>query len=149
ARAADISISANRLALIYRRSGGRLPNGIALGERSLASYFPSACLSHAISPCHTAVIRVIRHPGSAANHPRGCVLALGNFDGLHRGHALLIRQARDLARAAGRPMAVLTFEPHPRSVLRPGSDPFRLTPFRVKERELAGHGVDLLFVQHF
>jgi riboflavin kinase/FMN adenylyltransferase len=95
------------------------------------------------------VIRVIRHPGSAANHPRGCVLAMGNFDGLHRGHALLIQQARDLARARGRPMAVLTFEPHPRSVLRPGSDPFRLTPFRVKERELARHGVDLLFVQHF
>jgi riboflavin kinase/FMN adenylyltransferase len=95
------------------------------------------------------VIRVIRHPGTAANHPRRCVLAMGNFDGLHCGHALLIGRARDLARARRRPMAVLTFEPHPRSVLRPGSEPFRLTPFRAKERELAKHGVDLLFVQHF
>jgi riboflavin kinase/FMN adenylyltransferase len=74
---------------------------------------------------------------------------MGNFDGLHRGHAVLIGQARDLARAEGRPAAVLTFEPHPRSVFFPATEPFRITPFRVKERELARLGVDLLFVQHF
>ncbi len=74
---------------------------------------------------------------------------MGNFDGLHRGHALLIGRARDLARAQGRPAGVLTFEPHPRSVFVPAAEPFRLTPFRVKERELARLGVDLLFVQHF
>jgi riboflavin kinase / FMN adenylyltransferase len=74
---------------------------------------------------------------------------MGNFDGLHRGHALLIGRARDLAREHGRPTAVLTFEPHPRSVFVPNAEPFRLTPFRVKERELAHLGVDLLFVQHF
>jgi riboflavin kinase / FMN adenylyltransferase len=95
------------------------------------------------------VIRVFRHPGTAANHPRRCVLAMGNFDGLHRGHAQLIGQARDLAQARGRPIGVLTFEPHPRSVFLPGSEPFRLTSFRVKERELAKLGIDLLFVQHF
>jgi riboflavin kinase / FMN adenylyltransferase len=74
---------------------------------------------------------------------------MGNFDGLHRGHALLIGRARDLARAQDRPVGVLTFEPHPRSVFVPAAEPFRLTPFRVKERELARLGVDLLFVQHF
>ncbi len=74
---------------------------------------------------------------------------MGNFDGLHRGHALLIGRARDLAREHGLPTAVLTFEPHPRSVFFPATEPFRLTPFRVKERELARLGVDLLFVQHF
>ena len=74
---------------------------------------------------------------------------MGNFDGLHRGHAELIGQVRDVARGEGRPAAVLTFEPHPRSVFLPGTEPFRLTPFRVKERELARLGVDLLFVQHF
>ena len=74
---------------------------------------------------------------------------MGNFDGLHRGHALLIGRARDQARAQGRPVGVLTFEPHPRSVFVPAGEPFRLTPFRVKERELARLGVDLLFVQHF
>jgi riboflavin kinase / FMN adenylyltransferase len=95
------------------------------------------------------VIRVIRHPGPGSNHPRGSVLAMGNFDGLHRGHAVLIGRVRDLARQEGRPVAVLTFEPHPRSVFLPVAEPFRLTPFRVKERELARLGVDLLFVQHF
>ncbi len=47
------------------------------------------------------------------------------------------------------PAGVLTFEPHPRSVFFPATEPFRLTPFRVKERELARLGIDLLFVQHF
>jgi riboflavin kinase / FMN adenylyltransferase len=74
---------------------------------------------------------------------------MGNFDGLHRGHALLIGRARDVARDQDRPTAVLTFEPHPRTVFVPASEPFRLTPFRVKERELARLAVDLLFVQHF
>jgi riboflavin kinase / FMN adenylyltransferase len=74
---------------------------------------------------------------------------MGNFDGLHLGHAALIGDARDRARATGMPAAVLTFEPHPRSVFMPESEPFRLTPFRVKEREIALLGVDLLFVQHF
>jgi riboflavin kinase / FMN adenylyltransferase len=95
------------------------------------------------------VIRVVRHPGPQSHHPRGAVLAIGNFDGLHRGHALLIGRARDLARSQDRPVGVLTFEPHPRSVFVPAAEPFRLTPFRVKERELARLGVDLLFVQHF
>ena len=74
---------------------------------------------------------------------------MGNFDGLHLGHAALIADARDRARAAGAPAAVLTFEPHPRSVFMPDGEPFRLTPFRVKERVIAALGVDLLFVQHF
>jgi len=95
------------------------------------------------------VIRVIRHPGPGSNHPRGSVLTIGNFDGLHRGHAVLLGQVRDRAQTEGRPAAVLTFEPHPRSVFIPGAEPFRLTPFRVKERELARLGIDLLFIQHF
>ena len=74
---------------------------------------------------------------------------MGNFDGLHKGHAALIGEASDRARAKGAPAAVLTFEPHPRSVFLPQGEPFRLTPFRVKEREIGRLGVDLLFVQHF
>ncbi len=96
-----------------------------------------------------AALRIIRHPGPTSSHPRGAVLAMGNFDGLHRGHAALICEARDRARAAGVPAAVLTFEPHPRSIFMPAGEPFRLTPFRVKEREIGRLGVDLLFVQHF
>jgi riboflavin kinase/FMN adenylyltransferase len=77
------------------------------------------------------------------------VLALGNFDGLHQGHAALIARACALAGTEGLPSAVLTFEPHPRSVFMPQAEAFRLTPFRVKAREIALHGVELLFVQHF
>jgi riboflavin kinase / FMN adenylyltransferase len=95
------------------------------------------------------VPRIVRHPSSGSTHPRGAVLALGNFDGLHLGHAALIGEARDRARAHGVPAGVLTFEPHPRSVFMPEGEPFRLTPLRVKEREIARLGVDLLFVQHF
>ncbi|MBV9686207.1 MAG: bifunctional riboflavin kinase/FAD synthetase [Alphaproteobacteria bacterium] len=94
-------------------------------------------------------MRVVRHPGPRSNHLPGAVLAMGNFDGLHRGHAALIGRVCDLARQDDRPTGVLTFEPHPRSVFFPAAEPFRLTPFRVKERELARLGVDLLFVQHF
>jgi len=95
------------------------------------------------------VLRIVRHPGPESSHPRGAVLAMGNFDGLHRGHAALIEQACERARAAGLPAGVLPLEPHPRSVFMPEGEPFRLTPFRVKEREIARLGVDLLFVQHF
>jgi riboflavin kinase/FMN adenylyltransferase len=117
-----------------------------LSSGSRSGYFRATCPT---MKCSALVIRVIRHPGPGSNHPRGSILAIGNFDGLHRGHAELIGQVRDLARGEGRPVAVLTFEPHPRSVFLPGTEPFRLTPFRVKERELARLGVDLLFVQHF
>jgi riboflavin kinase / FMN adenylyltransferase len=94
-------------------------------------------------------LRIIRHPGLSAPYRRGAVLAMGNFDGLHKGHAALIGQACAIARDSGAPTAVLTFEPHPRNVFVPGAEPFRLTPFRVKEREIARLGVDFLFIQHF
>jgi riboflavin kinase / FMN adenylyltransferase len=94
-------------------------------------------------------LRIIRHPGSSAPHRRGAVLAMGNFDGLHKGHAALIDQACAIARDSGAPTAVLTFEPHPRNIFVPGAEPFRLTPFRVKEREVARLGIDFLFIQHF
>jgi len=94
-------------------------------------------------------LRIIRHPGSAAPYRRGAVLAMGNFDGLHKGHAVLIGDACARARDTDAPAAVLTFEPHPRNVFIPGCEPFRLTPFRVKEREISRLAVDFLFIQHF
>lgn len=94
-------------------------------------------------------LRIIRHPGSSAPYRRGAVLAMGNFDGLHKGHAALIDHACTIAKKSDAPAAVLTFEPHPRNVFAPGTEPFRLTPFRVKEREVARLGVDFMFIQHF
>lgn len=80
---------------------------------------------------------------------RGCVLALGNFDGVHRGHAELAREAVGLAERLGRRPAALTFEPHPRSVFRPEEPVFRLTPPALKTELLGAVGLPLTFVLPF
>jgi riboflavin kinase / FMN adenylyltransferase len=94
------------------------------------------------------MMRIFRH-FSAAAEDRGAVVALGNFDGVHLGHQAVIGKAHEVAGAANAPFAVLTFEPHPRSVFRPDAPPFRLTPFRAKARFLETLGVELLFTLHF
>lgn len=94
-------------------------------------------------------MRLFRHYAGIPGDARGGVVAVGNFDGVHRGHQALLDQARDRARAAGVPLAVLTFEPHPRSHFQPDTGPFRLTPLRIKARHLAAFGVDLLYVLQF
>jgi riboflavin kinase / FMN adenylyltransferase len=74
---------------------------------------------------------------------RGATVALGNFDGVHLGHASLIRAAH--AARPDAPLAVLTFEPHPREIFRPDDPPFRLTLSAERADALAGLGVDLLY----
>jgi riboflavin kinase/FMN adenylyltransferase len=93
-------------------------------------------------------MRVFRHT-TATGADRGAVVAVGNFDGVHRGHQAVIAAAKQVAQDVAAPFAVLTFEPHPRSVFQPGAPPFRLTPFRAKSRALENLGVDLLFTLHF
>ena len=93
-------------------------------------------------------MRVFRHT-TATGADRGAVVAIGNFDGVHLGHQAVIAVARQSARDMAAPFAVLTFEPHPRSVFQPAAPPFRLTPFRAKSRVLESLGVDLLFTLHF
>jgi riboflavin kinase/FMN adenylyltransferase len=73
---------------------------------------------------------------------RGAVVAVGNFDGLHRGHRAVIARAEDLAARLGCPAAVLTFEPHPRAFFRPQDPLFRLTPEPVKLALLDRLGLD-------
>ncbi len=74
---------------------------------------------------------------------RGATIALGNFDGVHLGHSRVIRAAH--AARPDVPLAVLTFEPHPREVFRPDDPPFRLTLSAERADALAGLGVDLLY----
>ena len=94
------------------------------------------------------IMRVFRH-ARVLGADRGAVLAIGNFDGVHLGHQTVLAETRARARAAGARFAVLTFEPHPRSVFQPGTAPFRLTPFRDKVRLMAELGVELLIAHRF
>ncbi len=84
--------------------------------------------------------------------PPGCqqaVVAIGNFDGVHLGHQKLIEAARTQAEKLARPLGVLTFEPHPRSLFRPDEPVFRLSPPAWKARLLKGLGVQCLDVAIF
>lgn len=77
--------------------------------------------------------------------PPGAVVSVGNFDGIHLGHERILATARGLREQAGAPaVAVVTFEPHPTTVLRPQSAPPRLTPPALKRSLLAARGVDAL-----
>jgi riboflavin kinase / FMN adenylyltransferase len=94
-------------------------------------------------------MKLFRHFNSVGPDLKGSAVALGNFDGVHRGHRAVIGAAQTRARELGKPSAVLTLEPHPRSVLVPDAPPFRLTPFKPKARLIEALGVDALFVLHF
>jgi len=76
----------------------------------------------------------------------GAVVSVGNFDGMHLGHQRILRTARELASAAGASLAVVTFEPHPLTVLRPAQAPPRLTPPEVKQPLIQAAGADDLVV---
>ncbi len=78
-----------------------------------------------------------------------CVLAIGNFDGVHKGHQQLLAEAKKIAQESGKKLAVLTFEPHPRRLFRADDPPFRITPAAMKARKLAEYGVDTLFALDF
>jgi riboflavin kinase / FMN adenylyltransferase len=92
---------------------------------------------------------VVRGEAATEHALDGAVVAIGNFDGVHRGHRAVIAAALARAQALGRPAAALTFEPHPRSVFRPDEPLFRLTDERAKLRLLAATGLDGAIVLRF
>src|SRR6185312_3411256 len=79
----------------------------------------------------------------------GAVVAIGNFDGVHRGHRAVIEAARARARVLGRKAAALTFAPHPRHFFRPQEPLFQLSSERDKLRLLAAAGLDGVIVMAF
>jgi riboflavin kinase / FMN adenylyltransferase len=86
------------------------------------------------------------------NTPLGwgrCVLTIGFFDGVHRGHQAMVGRAVQRARAAGLPGVVVTFDPHPAEVVRPGSHPPMLTSIKRKAELLEDLGVDAMCVLPF
>jgi riboflavin kinase / FMN adenylyltransferase len=94
-------------------------------------------------------VRIFRHYEDVPAALRGAVVAIGNFDGVHRGHRALIAEAKVQAEARRSPLAVLSFEPHPQEYFKPSTESFRLTPLRAKARLLADLGVDALFALTF
>jgi riboflavin kinase / FMN adenylyltransferase len=84
---------------------------------------------------------VIRDTTPAGAIPRGAVVAMGNFDGVHLGHRAVIAAALEIGRAHGRPALALTFEPHPRRFFSPNTPQFRLSDETAKLRLLAGTGL--------
>lgn len=80
---------------------------------------------------------------------RGCVLTIGNFDGVHLGHQAVLAQVRAQARARGLPAMVMTFEPQPQELFQPDRAPARLTNLREKHDALAQQGIERHLVVHF
>jgi riboflavin kinase/FMN adenylyltransferase len=94
-------------------------------------------------------MRLYRHIDEVKSAERGSVVALGNFDGFHRGHQVVIGEAGRLARDMGLNLTVVVTEPHPVSFFAPNAPAFRLTPFRQRAQLLADFGVDQLLVLPF
>ena len=94
-------------------------------------------------------LAVLRDPRCLPSELSRPVVAIGNFDGLHRGHRAVIDKTLALSRRLGRPAAILTFEPHPRDFFRPDTPVFRLTPLAEKILVAETLGLDALIVLGF
>lgn len=85
----------------------------------------------------------------AVASPQRTAVAIGNFDGVHLGHQVLLNDVRARALGGGVLSAALTFEPHPREFFCQGSAPARITTLRDKADFIARCGIDQLFFAHF
>lgn len=92
-------------------------------------------------------MQVLRQIPEQASSP--CVLTIGNFDGLHRGHQALLERLMARAQALALPAAVMTFEPHPREYFAPERAPARLSTLREKLALLAGFGIERVHACRF
>ena len=94
-------------------------------------------------------MELIRGTHNLRAEHRGCVLTIGNFDGVHLGHQAVLRQVRAKAEALGVPSAVMTFEPQPQELFQPEQAPARLTNWREKYLALRDQDVDRHIVIEF
>jgi riboflavin kinase/FMN adenylyltransferase len=92
-------------------------------------------------------MRILRSVPVAARAP--AALTIGNFDGVHVGHQMMLARLEDAARAGGLVPCAMTFEPHPREFFAPDQAPTRLTSLREKLELLATHGMDATYVMRF
>ena len=90
-------------------------------------------------------MKIITDYKACPDYARNSVIALGNFDSVHKGHQVIIGQAIKNAKKLGVPSAVMTFEPHPLSLFKPDSEKFRTTLFEKKSSLIESLGADVLF----
>ena len=110
---------------------------------------PRRCVQLEIAPqirrSYIAAMRILTDYQSLDPADRGASVAIGNFDGIHLGHRSVIDLARKKADERQIPLAVMTFEPHPREFFRPEDPPFRLMNRTAKAHRLEQLGVDILY----
>jgi riboflavin kinase/FMN adenylyltransferase len=94
-------------------------------------------------------MRVLKGITGVPPEARGAGLAIGNFDGVHRGHQALLQVAKDYAQKLGGAAGAIVFEPHPREFFQPDKPLFRLTPLDRKLQLLEDFGLDLCVVLTF
>lgn len=94
-------------------------------------------------------MRIVRSWKGLAEADRGAAVALGNFDGVHRGHQQVIAGAASAARATGAPLGVISFDPHPRRIFQPQAPAFSLMTPDQQARALENLGVDLFYILPF
>ncbi len=91
-------------------------------------------------------MRIVRHPRAGG---ASTAIAIGSFDGVHRGHAAILGRVVAAARTRGLAPAVLTFEPLPREFFSPDTAPPRLTTLAERHAAIAAHGIEIAFVERF
>lgn len=94
-------------------------------------------------------MRWLDHRNPVPEPLRGAVIALGNFDGFHRGHQAVAGEAIEWAHSEGRPSIIATFDPHPVRFFRPDTPPFRLTTLEQRQELYLAAGATAMLVFHF
>jgi len=94
-------------------------------------------------------MKVIRDTGRLKAKIKPPILTLGNFDGVHLGHQMILERVRMRAQELDCPSVVYTFEPHPLKVVAPHKSPPLITTFEEKVRLIAQFGIDYLICAHF
>lgn len=100
-------------------------------------------------PAGLVKMEIIRHIEDLSPDLHGGVAALGNFDGFHRGHQVVVGEAGRIAKSENKPLLVVMTEPHPRAFFNPEGEAFRLTPFRERLNLVENYGVNGAIVLPF
>ena len=98
------------------------------------------------SRCGKSKMKIVETISDLDKIKKGCVVTIGNFDGVHIGHQEILTAAKQTAAEKTTELVVMTFQPHPVAILHPEKAPGVLTPLKLKKHLLAKYGVDCLVV---